>query len=83
MIAKSLILLGSHRKLSNAHRLVTGKGQPAYYVRVKQCNADVEKALSVGGRIALPEETLLNTVPIDFEGRTMNIATSPYGSQNK
>lgn len=65
MTAKSFILLGSHTKLTNAHKLVSGRGQPHYYVRVKMCDADIDKALILGARAAWPQETLLNTVPIE------------------
>ena len=78
---KSLILYGSPKKLTNAHKLVTtpaGKHlvngalpQPAYYVRAKVFPGNVERAFdraiaSKGGMYSAMEgETLLNTMPID------------------
>lgn len=66
MKTQSLILYGSHVKCSNAHKLVTRiKGeniQPAYYVRVRLFNGDMDEAL----RKAKPQvgETVLNTVEV-------------------
>lgn len=60
---KSIILYGSHIKLTIAHRLVTGFfGQPNYFVRAALFNGDICKALD--NARPMPDETVLNTVPV-------------------
>lgn len=69
---KSLILYGSERKLTNAHKLVThprcnqsiGR-QPQYYVRADVFNGDQDQALEAVKPMA--GETVLNTVNIYHE----------------
>jgi hypothetical protein len=61
---QTLILYGSQKKLTNAHKLVTvpRNGQPRYYVRAKLTHMDMLDALMH----AKPKrgETVLNTIPI-------------------
>jgi hypothetical protein len=57
---KSFILYSSTEKLSNAHRLVTGKGQPKIYVRAKVVKGDIGEALASAR--PLKGETVLNSI---------------------
>lgn len=61
---KSLILFGSNAKLTKAHKKVSGRYQPPYYVRVRAFGKDFDEALQHAPKIMLPGETVLNTVPI-------------------
>lgn len=58
---KTLILYGSPTKLTKAHKLVSGRNQPRYYVRMRTSKHDLTQALTD----ARPQigETVLNTVP--------------------
>lgn len=69
---QSLILYGSPKKLTNAHKLVShignaippngAKAQPEYYVRMKVLNCGFEDALFHAK--PMEGETVLNTVPM-------------------
>lgn len=57
----ALIFYGSYRKISNAHKLVTGNKQPCYYVRT-EFKRNMDNVTALSNAKPLPDETLLNTV---------------------
>jgi len=59
---KSLILYGSPKKLTNSHKLVTGRFQPKFYVRAKIVSGDCGTAMAKVK--CMPGENLLNTQDI-------------------
>jgi hypothetical protein len=69
---KSLILYGSPKKLTNAHKLVTVHTtfkQPEYYVRADLFHGGIDAALEKAK--PMTGETVLNTVEISgCEGHT-------------
>lgn len=60
---KSLILYGSPKKLTNSHKLVTGRLQPKFYVRAKIVTGDCDAAMAKVK--CMPGENLLNTQDIE------------------
>lgn len=68
---KSLILYGSPKKLSKAHKLVTVPDvtfpQPEYYVRAHLVGVGIDRALEVAHKDGWIQkgEIVLNTVPIE------------------
>jgi hypothetical protein len=60
---KALILYGSSKKLTNAHKLVTGRLQPKFYVRAKIVSGDCDAAMAKVK--CMPGENLLNTQDIE------------------
>lgn len=60
---KTLILYGSPKQYSAAHKRVHNPGQPAYYVRAESSPFDLDEALAHAKPIA--GETVLNTVEVE------------------
>lgn len=60
---KSIILYGSPKKLTNAHKPVQTEPQVEYYVRMKVIDGDVDQAMRLAGAFIQPGEIFLNTVP--------------------
>lgn len=60
---KSFVIYGSHKKLTNSHKLITGPRQPKYFARVKVVTGD---CLAAFKKVKLlPGEMLLNTMDVE------------------